>query len=97
MDLTMKILKLAALGWDGKEPALDFFYRVYRIKVYFIEDKDKCGKKKIVITNRGSIRISIKARNIDPVRYCLRLFRTEDGKVIGPRQSNFFRLENEWT
>jgi len=93
----MKILKLAALGWDGKEPALDFFYRVYRIEVNFIEDEDKRGMKKIVITNKGSIQINIRARNIDPIRYCLRLFRTEDGKVVGPCQSNFFRLDNEWT
>jgi acetyltransferase-like isoleucine patch superfamily enzyme len=31
MDTTEKILKLAALGWDGKEPELEFFHRVYGI------------------------------------------------------------------
>ena len=40
MDTTEKILKLVALGWDGKENELDFFQRVYGLKAEIVQKDD---------------------------------------------------------
>ena len=100
MDTTERILKLASLGWNGKEPELEFLQRVYGIKTtIFCEG----GVSNIMITfkNMGkysehSIRLAEK-NNIDPVIYCLRLFRTKDGEIIGPVSSFFVSEDQEWT
>lgn len=98
MDVTEKILKLGALGWDGKEPELDFFERVYGIRVETIQNGDMI---EIILSCKGrnTIRVKIKKRKkIDLVRYCLRLFRTNDGIPEGP--SSYLFLHNgseEWT
>ena len=99
MDITEKILKLVALGWDGKEPELDFFQRVYGIKVEIIPDGDTTE----VIISFGvpgrSCRhcIRVKKKKVDPVRYCLRLFRTRDGEVEGPKSKLFVGEDQEWS
>ena len=100
MDTTERILKLVSLGWDGKEPELEFLQRVYGIKTTIFYEGDVST---VVITfkNLGkylehSIRLTNK-NNMDPVIYCLRLFRTKNGEVIGPVSSLFVSEDQEWT
>jgi hypothetical protein len=40
MDTTERILKLVALGWDGKEDELEFFQRVYGLQVEIIPEDE---------------------------------------------------------
>ena len=100
MDMAERILKLVSLGWDGKEPELEFLQRVYGIKTTIFCDG---GVSTVVITFRNmgkysehNIRFAEK-NNIDPVIYCLRLFRTKNGEVIGPVSSFFVSENQEWT
>lgn len=95
MDITERILKLVALGWDGKEPELEFLQRVYGIKT-------TTSVNTVVITfkNMGKYsehNIRLAKKNIDPVIYCLRLFRTKNGEVIGPASYLFVSEDQEWT
>ena len=99
MDTTERILKLASLGWDGKEPELEFLQRVYGIKTTIF-----CNGSinTIVITFRNMGKYSehnirLAKKNIDPVIYCLRLFRTKEGKVIGPASYLFVSENQDWT
>ena len=101
MDTTERILKLVSLGWDGKESELEFLQRVYGIKTIIFRDGEVST---VVITfkNMGkysehNIRLAEKNKNIDPVIYCLRLFRTKNGEVIGPVSSFFVSEDQEWT
>jgi hypothetical protein len=103
MDNTEKILKLAALGWDGKEPELEFFHRVYDISADIILMPGS-EMAEIVLAFKMSgknceSRIKIKRKNkkIDLTRYCLRLFRTVDGNVKGPSSAIFIENYQEWT
>ena len=99
MDLTEKILKLVSLGWDGKEDELDFFKRVYNISIDQVYED---GKLYVTISFTDDIishkvRIRKKKANIDPIRYCLRFFRTKDGIVIGPKADLFLKSDQDWT
>jgi hypothetical protein len=99
MDITERILKLVSLGWDGKEPELEFLQRVYGIKTTISSEG---GVNTVVITfkNMGGYSehsIRLEKKNIDPVIYCLRLFRTKNGEVIGPTSSFFISEDQEWT
>ena len=99
MDTTEKILKLVALGWDGKEDELEFFQRVYGLQVEIIPEDEMM---EVVLSYRNKRkaaqhRIRIKKKNIDPVRYCLRLFRTNDGEPEGPNSTFFISDNQEWT
>jgi hypothetical protein len=99
MDTTERILKLVALGWDGKEPELEFLQRVYGIKTTIFYES---GVNTVVITfkNMGKYSehtIRLAKKNIDPVIYCLRLFRTKNGEVIGPASYLFVSEDQEWT
>ena len=97
MDITTeKILKLAALGWDGKEDELEFFQRVYGLQVEIIPENEMM---KVVLTQRKTIqhRIKFKKKKGDPVRYCLRLFRTNNGEPKGPDSKYFISEDQEWT
>jgi hypothetical protein len=95
MDTTERILKLVALGWDGKEPELEFLQRVYGINTILSE-----GGVVITFKNMGKYsdhNIRLAKKNIDPVICCLRLFRTKEGKVIGPASYLFVSEDQEWT
>ena len=99
MDTTEKILKLVALGWDGKESELEFLQRVYGIKTTIFSEG---SVNTVVITfkNMGKYsehNIRLAKKNIDPVIYCLRLFRTKNGEVIGPATYLFVSEDQEWT
>ena len=99
MDTTEKILKLAALGWDGKEDELEFFQRVYGLQVEIILENEMM---KVVLTyeNQRKIvqhRIKFKKKKVDPVRYCLRLFRTNNGEPEGQDSKYFISEDQEWT
>ena len=103
MDTTEKILKLAALGWNGKEPELEFFQRVYGLsaKIILMPGNELTG---IVLTFKMSgkicksiVKIKRKNKKIDLTRYCLRLFRTIDGNVKGPSSAIFIENYEEWT
>ena len=99
MDTTEKILKLVALGWNGKENELDFFQRVYGLKAEIVQ-KDNMTEVVLSYGNQRKAaqhRIRFKKKNVDLVRYCLRLFRTKNGEPEGP-DSTFFISDNpEWT
>ena len=99
MDITEKILKLVALGWDGKENELDFFQRVYGLKTEIISNDDMTD---IILTYNGAgntcqNRIRIKKKKVDPIYYCLRLFRTNNGEPDGPDAKYFISEDQEWT
>lgn len=99
MDTTERILKLVALGWDGKEDELKFFQRVYGLKTEIIPDDEMT---EVVLTYNGTgktcqNRIKIKKKKVDPVRYCLRLFRTNNGEPEGPDAKYFISEDQEWT
>ena len=100
MDTTEKILKLAALGWDGKEDELEFFQRVYGLKAEIVQGDDMI---EIVLTYgnqrkaAAQHRIRFKKKNVDLVRYCLRLFRTKNGEPEGPNSTFFISEDQEWT
>jgi hypothetical protein len=100
MDTTEKILKLVALGWDGKENELDFFQRVYGLRAEIIQKEDMMevvlsyGNQRRKTTQH---RIRFKKKNVDLVRYCLRLFRTKNGEPEGPNSAFFVSEDQEWT
>ena len=99
MDTTEKILKLAALGWDGKEPELEFFHRVYGIKAEIIPGNEMT---EVILTYKGTgktcqTRVKVKKKKVDPVRHCLRLFRTNNGEPEGPNVKYFISEDQEWT
>ncbi len=99
MDTTEKILKLVALGWDGKENELEFFQRVYGLQVEVISKDDMM---EVVLTYRNQRktaqhRIRFKQKKIDLVRYCLKLFRTNNGEPEGPDSTFFISDNQEWT
>ena len=98
MDITEKILKLVALGWDGKENELDFFQRVYGLQTEIIPDGDMI---EVILSyknaNKYEHKIKIKKKKIDPVRYCLRLFRTDNGEPVGPNTAFFVSENQDWT
>jgi hypothetical protein len=63
MDTTERILKLVALGWDGKEPELEFLQRVYGINTILSE-----GGVVITFKNMGKYsdhNIRLAKKNID--------------------------------
>jgi hypothetical protein len=99
MDTTEKILKLVALGWDGKENEPDFFQRVYGLKAEIVQKDDMIE----VVLSYGNKRkaaqhsIRFKKKNVDLVRYCLRLFRTKNGEPEGPDSTFFIGEDQEWT
>lgn len=99
MDTTEKILKLVALGWDGKENELDFFQRVYGLKAEIVQ-KDDITEVVLSYGNQRKAaqhRIRFKKKNVDLVRYCLRLFRTKNGEPEGPNSAFFISKDQEWT
>ena len=99
MDTTEKILKLVALGWDGKENELDFFQRVYGLKAEIVQ-KDDMTEVVLSYGNQRKAaqhRIIFEKKNIDPVCYCLRLFRTKNGEPEGPNSAFFISEDQEWT
>ena len=90
-----KILKLAALGWDGKEDELEFLQRVYGLKVEVIPCDNII---EVIISYPGNRHlIKVKKKKIDPVRYCLRFFRTNNGEPEGPKTAFFIGGDQEWT
>lgn len=101
MDTTERILKLVALGWDGKEDELEFFQRVYGLQVETIPEDEMTevvlsyGNQRKEAQHR--IRIRFKKKNVDLVRYCLRLFRTNNGEPEGPDSKYFISEDQEWT
>ena len=103
MDTTEKILKLAALGWDGKEPELEFFHRVYGIRADIIlMPRSEMTEIVLAFKMSGKLcvsRVKIKGKNkkIDLARYCLRLFRTNNGEPEGPNTKYFISEDQEWT
>lgn len=101
MDTTEKILKLVALGWDGKESELEFLQRVYGIKTTIFSE-GSVNTVMITFKNMGkylehNIRLRPAKKNIDPVIYCLRLFRTKNGEPEGPNSAFFISDNQEWT
>ena len=42
-------------------------------------------------------KIRFKKKNVDLVRYCLRLFRTKNGEPEGPDSTFFIGEDQEWT
>ena len=98
MDTTEKILKLAALGWDGKENELEFFQRVYGLQVEIISE-DGMIKVELIYKNQRKNEkhiIKFRKKKVDLVCYCLRLFRTNNGEPEGP-DSKYFIEDQEWT
>jgi hypothetical protein len=99
MDTTEKILKLVALGWDGKENELDFFQRVYGLKTEIIPGSDMT---EVILSYSNTKKyhkhnIKIKKKKVDPIHYCLRLFRTDGGEPVGPDAKFFISEDQEWT
>lgn len=86
--------KLVSLGWDGKENIDSFLYREYG--VWFVElDKEIFfGYRKGTSSYTHSVKVKSKKRAIS---YCLRVFRTINGEVVGPDPELMIKEDQEWT
>lgn len=99
MDTTERILKLVALGWDGKESELDFFQRVYGLKTEVVPKDDMVEVVLSYVNQRKVTQHNIRVikKNVDIISYCLRLFRTKNGEPEGPDSKYFISEDQEWT
>ena len=101
MDLSEdQFWKLVALGWDGKKTLKKFFMGKYGITA----TKEKLGldmeRINLCYTEEGKTKMNSIARRMrkrDPYLDALRLFRTVDGKIIGPSSICFDHQNKDWT
>jgi len=98
MDIEEKILKFAALGWDGKEEFRRFLSRVYGVE-YKITKENSTSHMEIYYKTGSTYHFhTINFKNgKEPEVQCLRLFRTKNGEVIGPDPRLFLDANVEWT
>ena len=102
MNIEERILKLAAIGWNGKDDIMEFFKEQYGITTGSLSFNTelqelvimyKVGTQNVCTSFRSPTDLS-KEKIIDCV---LRLFKTTNGKVVGPDNGIIHEENVEWT
>ena len=105
MDLDIA-LKLAALGWNGREDLYHFFKRDYSLRFRTVVEFKSPGRPRegelIISWSKGGTSYCVTFSGVTPgdlkkkIEKVLLLFYTENGEIHGPDRDNI-KTENEWT
>ena len=94
------ILKLAALGWDGKEDKEEFLFGLCRMEWLWRKNGTSLQITYTINRTHHAHWITFsedKRKKINPILYCLKFFRTVEGKPVGPDPDFLTTEEQEWT